>query len=154
MSVMNSDEIRKAHEAMQPEVVRYNLRGAQSQKIFNALVKIKDSQEFKSLTPARRRIIEKSILNMRLSGVALSGESKTRDGSTLMTVSMKSAMSWLTRRRASRPDPPRLTWVICGVLPPLTTPAPHSQCCDRSETWPPESTKRLIHHETQGSIGT
>jgi oligopeptidase A len=78
MSVMNSDELRKAHEAMQPEVVRYNLRGAQSQKIFNALVKIKDSQEFKSLTPARRRIIEKSILNMRLSGVALSGESKTR----------------------------------------------------------------------------
>jgi len=78
MGVMNSDEIRKAYETMQPDVVKFGLRTSQSGKIFKNLEKIQNSALFKQLPRPRQRIIERNILSMRLSGVGLQGAEKNR----------------------------------------------------------------------------
>ena len=78
MGVMNSDEIRKAYETMQPDVVKFGLRTSQSGKIFKNLEKIQNSSSFKQLARPKQRIIERNILSMRLSGVGLQGAEKNR----------------------------------------------------------------------------
>ncbi len=78
MGVMNSDELRKAYETMQPEIVKFGLRTSQSRKIYEALVKIQSSADWKTLNKPRQRIIERNILSMKLSGVGLDGTAKER----------------------------------------------------------------------------
>ncbi len=78
LGVMNSDEIRLAHEAVQPEIVKFGLRTAQSKQIYDALIKLKASSAWANLIPPRKRIIERNILVMKLSGVSLDGPEKTR----------------------------------------------------------------------------
>jgi oligopeptidase A len=78
MSVINSDELRKAYESVQPEVVSFNLRTSQSRKIYDSLVKMQQSPTWSTLPRPRQRIIERTVLSMRLSGVGLSGKDKDR----------------------------------------------------------------------------
>jgi oligopeptidase A len=78
LGVMNSDEIRVAHEAVQPEIVKFGLRTAQSKRIYDALIKLKGSTSWTNLIEPRRRIIDRNILVMKLSGVSLDGQEKTR----------------------------------------------------------------------------
>jgi oligopeptidase A len=78
MGVMNSDELRKAHETVQPDVVKFSLRGAQSRKIYDALLKMQKSKDWSLLPRARQRIIDRAVLSMKLSGVGLSGKDKER----------------------------------------------------------------------------
>ena len=94
-SVMNSDEWRKVEEEMQPKMVEFGLRTAQSKAIYEAAKKIlgeaeslpllnKDAGESfsrggrDSSAPTRRRILEKMVQGAELSGVALEGEKKAR----------------------------------------------------------------------------
>ena len=58
MSVKNSPELRKAHDAMLSEVVQIRLRLKQSRPIYDALHALKDGDEWKSLDDAQRRAIE------------------------------------------------------------------------------------------------
>lgn len=78
MAVMNSDELRKAYESMQPEIVKFGLKTSQSRGIYEALGKIKSSTHWKSMSRPRQRIIERNILSMKLSGVGLDGADKVR----------------------------------------------------------------------------
>jgi oligopeptidase A len=78
MGVMNSDELRKAYETMQPEIVKFGLKSSQSRKIYDALLKIRDRSDWKNLARSRQRIIERNILSMKLSGVGLDGSAKSR----------------------------------------------------------------------------
>src|SRR5262249_51580378 len=78
LGVRNSSELRAAHEAVQPGVVVFGLRLAQSRPIFDALVALEKSDPFAKLEPAQRRIVKLLIRDARLAGVALEGPARER----------------------------------------------------------------------------
>ncbi len=78
VGVMNSDEIRAAYEGVQPEIVKFGLRTAQSKGIYDALLKLKNGSEWAGLIAPRQRIVDRNILVMKLSGVGLEGQKKIR----------------------------------------------------------------------------
>ena len=78
MGVKNSPELREAHAAVQPAVVRFGLRAAQSKPLYDALVALRDGPAWAGLSGVQRRIVAKKILGAELAGVALEGEEKDR----------------------------------------------------------------------------
>ncbi|MEM9701789.1 MAG: M3 family metallopeptidase, partial [Planctomycetota bacterium] len=78
MGVRNSPELREAHAAVQPAIVRFSLRTAQSRPMYEALVALRDGDEWDSLSGVQRRIVNQKILAAELAGVALEGEAKER----------------------------------------------------------------------------
>jgi oligopeptidase A len=72
MGVKNSDDLRKAHDSLQPAVIETYQTLGQSVPLFNALSEMKDKkQSWKSLDEAQQRIINSNILQMKSSGVDL-----------------------------------------------------------------------------------
>lgn len=78
LGVLNSPELRHAHEEVLPEVVAFGLRVGQSEPVFRALTQLKAGDAWKSLSEAQRRIVDQKILDARLSGIALAGEERER----------------------------------------------------------------------------
>jgi oligopeptidase A len=78
MGVRNSPELRAAHDAVQPAVVRISMRIAQSEPIYHALVDLRNGSEWALLDATQRRIVEASIRDAKLSGVGLTGDKKER----------------------------------------------------------------------------
>ena len=78
MSVKDSDALREAFMKVQPKIVQLGLRMGQSRPIYEALVAIRDGEEWAGLELAQQRIIEAKIKNMELAGVALEGDAKKR----------------------------------------------------------------------------
>lgn len=78
MGVRNSDALRAAYEEMQPEVVAFGLRMAQSRALFDALDGLAKSEAFSGFDETRQRIIESGLRDAQLAGVALEGEAKER----------------------------------------------------------------------------
>lgn len=77
MAVKNSEDLRKAHDAMQSAVVTANQEMGQSQALFHALRQLKDRPEsWEMLDEAQRRVVDASINQMLRSGVGLSGEKR------------------------------------------------------------------------------
>ncbi len=74
LSVKNSDPLRKAQEEVQPEVVGASLRLAQSQAIYRGFVAMRAA----ALDATQKRIVETSIREAELAGVALTGEVRQR----------------------------------------------------------------------------
>lgn len=77
-AVRNSDELRLAYEEVLPRIVAAELRGSQSRPIYDALVALRESAEFESLSGARKRVLEKKIQSAELNGVGLDGAEKDR----------------------------------------------------------------------------
>ncbi len=78
MAVKNSPALREAYEKMQPDVVRLSMRFGQSKPIYEGLKSIREGEEWQQLNPTQRRIVELSIHDAELSGVALEGADKER----------------------------------------------------------------------------
>jgi oligopeptidase A len=78
LGVRNSPALRTAHEAVQPDVVRFGLRVAQSKPLFEALVALEKSPEFARLDPAQRRIVTLLIRDAKLAGIGLEGAALAR----------------------------------------------------------------------------
>jgi len=78
MGVKNSDALRAAHEAVQPEVVEFGLSLAQSPVLFRALEQIRGGSQWKELDAAQRRIVDSLLRDARHSGVGLEGEARER----------------------------------------------------------------------------
>jgi len=78
LNVKNTEDLRKAHEAMQPKVVEFSLRMGQSKPIYDGLVAIKDGPEWGDLDDAQRRAIELKIRDAKHAGVGLEGKEKER----------------------------------------------------------------------------
>jgi len=78
MSVQDSPELRKAHEAAQPTVVALNLRLSQSEPIYRTLKDLRSGPQWKTLDEGRRRVVEEKILDAELRGVGLEGKQKAR----------------------------------------------------------------------------
>jgi oligopeptidase A len=78
MGVRNSDALRAAHEAVQPDVVRFSMRLAQSRALFDGLRKLRDSAGFAALDPGQQRVVDVLIRDATLSGVGLQGAARER----------------------------------------------------------------------------
>ena len=78
MGVRNSADLRAAYEEVQPEIVAFGLRIAQSPALFGALEELSQSDAFAAMDDTQKRIIASSLRDARLSGVALHGEARER----------------------------------------------------------------------------
>jgi oligopeptidase A len=78
LSVKNSDDLRKAHEEIQPEMVALNLRINQSKPVYECLKEIQNGSEWDRLDEAQQRAIESNVLSAEHAGVGLEGEEKAR----------------------------------------------------------------------------
>jgi oligopeptidase A len=76
--VMNSPDLRKAYEAVLPEIVAFSLSVKQSRPVFKALKAIRQGGEWQRLDEAQRRIVETRLLHAELSGVGLDGAARER----------------------------------------------------------------------------
>ncbi len=76
MGVKNSPELRKAYEETLGEIVQFSLRLKQSRAIYEGLKQIRNSNEWKNLDEAQRRIIQQKLRDAVHAGVALEGSAK------------------------------------------------------------------------------
>ncbi|VAW65983.1 Oligopeptidase A [hydrothermal vent metagenome] len=77
-SVMNTDDLRKAHDACLPKLSTYSTEQSQNIDIYNVYKNIKNSEVFNELDKANEKIIDNALLNFKLNGVALSDEKKNK----------------------------------------------------------------------------
>jgi oligopeptidase A len=77
-SVVNSDELRKAHDNCVPKLSSYSTEQSQNIELFKAYNRIKESDEFDKLDKANKKVIENSLLQFELNGVALENDKKQK----------------------------------------------------------------------------
>ena len=77
MAVQNSPELRQAHQAVQPDVVKTYVRLGQSRAVYDGLVRLRDTA-WAGLDAVQRRVLGNEIRDMELSGVGLVGAAKER----------------------------------------------------------------------------
>lgn len=77
-SVVNSDELRDAYNACLPLLSEYATEVGQNEALYQAYRSIAEREDFASLAPAQRRIIENALRDFRLSGVDLAPPQKRR----------------------------------------------------------------------------
>ena len=87
MGVKNSDELRRAHEAVLQDVVAYGLRVQQSRPIYEGLVAIREGEEWAKLDEAQQRCVELKIRAAEHAGVGLTGQAKERVNEIAKTLS-------------------------------------------------------------------
>jgi len=71
MGVKNSEALRQAHDAVQPEVVAFSTRLGQSQPIYRALEQLREAPDYADLAPEERRTAAVLLRDAELSGVGL-----------------------------------------------------------------------------------
>ena len=74
--VCNTPELREAHAAQQPDVVRLGNRLGQSKVLHRALCQLRD-QPSDPLNSTRKRILESELLSMQQRGVGLDGDDQS-----------------------------------------------------------------------------
>lgn len=77
-SVKDTPELRDAYEKAQDQIVELGLRISQSLPLFHGYKAIQESPAWSSLSRAQQRVVEKSVLDSRLSGIELKGKDKDR----------------------------------------------------------------------------
>jgi oligopeptidase A len=78
LGVLNSADLRAAHEKVLGEVVSFGLRVGQSEPVYRALKGLKEGPAWASLDEAQRRIVQHKILDAELSGIGLQGADRER----------------------------------------------------------------------------
>ncbi|MCH2202700.1 MAG: M3 family metallopeptidase [Fuerstiella sp.] len=71
LSVVNSDDLRQAHETVLPAVVQFGLRIGQSQPVYQRMCCLRAANTWNELSECRRRIVTRAIRNAELSGIGL-----------------------------------------------------------------------------------
>ena len=71
LSVVNSNDLRQAHEAVLSQVVQFGLRIGQSHPLYKGMCGLRDSEAWNKLSECRQRIVTRAIRNAELSGVGL-----------------------------------------------------------------------------------
>ncbi|MGM0594543.1 MAG: oligopeptidase A [Pseudomonadota bacterium] len=77
-SVVNSPELRDAYEACLPKLSDYATEMGQNEKLYQAFEAIRNSDEYDTLDTAQKKVIDDTLRDFRLSGVALPPEQKAR----------------------------------------------------------------------------
>lgn len=78
LGVKNSDDLRKAHETIQPKMVELGLRISQSKPVYEGLKAIREGEGWQDLDEAQQRAIENNIRQAEHAGVGLEGQDKER----------------------------------------------------------------------------
>ena len=78
MGVKNSDALRKAHDQVLADVVKFGLRVNQSPAIYKALLDLRNGDAWQAFDEAQRRIVEHKIRAAKHAGVGLRGEARER----------------------------------------------------------------------------
>ncbi|MDV6343684.1 M3 family metallopeptidase [Nitrosomonas sp. Is37] len=77
-AVMNSAELREVYNANLPRITQYYAELSQDQALFEKFKQLRGSEEFDSLSRARKKIIENQLRDFRLGGAELPLEKKAR----------------------------------------------------------------------------
>jgi oligopeptidase A len=77
-AVLDSPPLREAYNANLPKISQYWTELGQNEALFAKYKALFASQEFRSLSQARKRIVENALRDFRLSGAELSAERKKR----------------------------------------------------------------------------
>lgn len=75
--VMNSAEIREAHQACLALITDYYTEVGQNRVLFEQYQAIRASDLFDALSTAEKKVVDNALLDFRLSGVDLSGDEKS-----------------------------------------------------------------------------
>lgn len=78
LSVKNADDLRKAHEDIQPKVVELSLRINQSRAIYEGAKALRESDTWDNLDKAQQRAVELKLRQAEHAGVGLDGAEKER----------------------------------------------------------------------------
>jgi len=78
LAVRNSPELRRAHEAVQPKLVRFGNRLQQSRAFFDGMRTLRDAADAEGLDEPQRRILEHDIRAAEHGGVGLDGAQRER----------------------------------------------------------------------------
>lgn len=77
-AVVNSDELREAYNACLPKLSQYWTEMGQNQGIYTAFKQLADSDGFAKLTESQQKVINNTLRDFRLSGIALNDADKQR----------------------------------------------------------------------------
>lgn len=86
-SVMNSDSWRAAYNACLPLLSEYSTELGQNKRVYDGYQAIANGPQYATLNPAQKKIIDNSLRDFRLSGVALSDADKTRFATIMQEMS-------------------------------------------------------------------
>lgn len=76
--VMNNDALREAHDACLPVLSDFHTEIGQNQTLYQAIQSIRDSSDFDNLSSAQQKLIDDTLRDFKLSGVALDDDKKAR----------------------------------------------------------------------------
>lgn len=76
--VVSTDELRAAHDACLPLLSEYSTFVGQHQGLYEAYRQIAEREDFTSLTPSQQKVVNDSLRDFTLSGVALETTAKQR----------------------------------------------------------------------------
>ncbi|WP_296057783.1 oligopeptidase A [uncultured Amphritea sp.] len=79
-AVVNSDELRDAYNACLPKLSQFWTEMGQHQGLFEAYEKLANSEAYSQLDEAQRKVIDNTLRDFRLSGIALGAAEKKRYG--------------------------------------------------------------------------
>jgi oligopeptidase A len=74
--VKDSKELRDAWDEVEPKIIEIGLKMKQNKKVYHLVKQLKEKEIFATYDHAQQRIIEKSILEAELAGIALEGEKR------------------------------------------------------------------------------
>ncbi|MDC8832376.1 oligopeptidase A [Alteromonas gilva] len=77
-SVVSSDELREAHDACLPLLSEYGTWVGQHEGLFQAYKALRESPEYEQLDEAQRKVVDNTLRDFTLSGVALPADKKQR----------------------------------------------------------------------------
>jgi oligopeptidase A len=77
-AVVNSDALREAYNACLPKISDYSTELGQNSHLFEAYTALAESAEYERLDTAQRKLIDNTLRDFRLSGVALNEQDKAR----------------------------------------------------------------------------
>ncbi len=86
-SVMNNDELRKAHDACLPALAEYSTFVGQNKDLYEAYKKLQESEDFNNLDVAKKQEIDNTMRDFRLSGISLNTEDQKRYGELVARLS-------------------------------------------------------------------
>lgn len=78
--VKNDNELRDAYQQCLIHLTEYSTEIGQNKALYKAYLSLKESDNFKALDQAQKKIIENAVRDFQLSGVALEGDDKKRYG--------------------------------------------------------------------------
>jgi oligopeptidase A len=90
-AVMNSPEIRAAHQEQLPKITAYFTEVAQNEALYAKYKAIRQSKEFSTLTAAQKKLLDNELRDFVLGGAELKGPARARFAAIAETLSTLSA---------------------------------------------------------------